>query len=395
MRSYCALKTYRSILLAGLWCLITLFPLVLPALSAADSQTQPLCNRCHRKQAEGTNVHPIMKTGGCVSCHTNPHSAKHKALKFLPAKGTDLCFICHPRDKFTKKIQHPPVAAGDCTACHEIHVSENRKLLTTKMPDLCFTCHDKAKFENKALHPPVAAGECTGCHDPHSSDVPKLLIADTPALCFTCHDENQFIGKKRGHMPARYGYCDSCHDPHASAHGKLLKAEPPTLCFNCHDEDLFGKHKVVHAPVAGGLCTSCHAAHQSEARKLLQTKTPELCFNCHDHKKFTLRNIHPPVENGRCNACHRPHVSNMKSLLPRAINALCAKCHKKIGPRHVVSSTSSKGHPVKTDREKLVDGKKIRLSCISCHDPHSTNTIKLFKFPAKSPLDLCSHCHPK
>ncbi|TAN39536.1 MAG: hypothetical protein EPN25_11120 [Nitrospirae bacterium] len=372
------------------------FALPLAAGAApAEDKPLPVCYRCHKKQMDGKNVHPVVKTKGCIACHTNPHSAKHKATKFLPATGTELCFLCHDKAKFTKKIQHPPVAAGDCQSCHEVHVSENSKLLTAKMPDLCFNCHDKAKFENKSTHPPVAAGECISCHDPHSSDTEKLLIADTPELCYTCHDKKKFRGKKRRHLPVRYGYCASCHNPHASPYAKLLIEEPPALCFNCHDEDNFKGKKVIHSPVEGGLCGSCHAPHQSSFKRLLLSKRPNLCFGCHDDKMFSQRNIHPPVERGRCNACHSPHASNMKALLPKEVNALCHKCHKKIGPSHISAGISRKGHPVRTDRERLVDGKRIKLSCISCHDPHSTNTIKLFKFPVKSAMELCINCHKK
>jgi predicted CXXCH cytochrome family protein len=35
------------------------------------------------------------------------------------------------------------------------------------------------------------------------------------------------------------------------------------------------------------------------------------------------------------------------------------------------------------------------FTCTSCHDPHSSNSLKLFRFRAKTPRDICVNCHKK
>ncbi len=360
-------------------------------LSAAEL---PVCVACHNKLIKGNNLHPVILSKGCISCHTKPHSAKQKAQKFLFATGVELCYGCHDSREFSQEVKHPPVAAGQCTACHDVHASDNPKLLTAKMPDLCFNCHDKSKFEDKMKHPPVAAGQCTSCHNPHSSSSKKLLVAQMPDLCFTCHNKGRFVGKKAEHPPVAGGLCPSCHFPHASPNEKLLVKAAPDLCFNCHDKDKFGGKKIEHAPVAAGLCLSCHAPHQSDSEKLLAAPTPALCFTCHKTEGFKYENVHPPVAAGMCMSCHRPHSGNNKNLIrAKNKNALCLKCHKEVARRPHAVTGIGRGHPLKTETVVRMGKRKGKLSCLSCHLPHSSEWMRLFRFEADAPLDICKNCH--
>lgn len=118
----------------------------------------PVCLTCHKKLTEGKeNLHPIILSGGCIACHSKPHSIKEKDKKFLFAQGVELCYSCHDKSKFMKKAIHPPVAGGQCTLCHDVHASKNRKLLLSDTPDLCLNCHDKSKFKDRVVHSPVGA----------------------------------------------------------------------------------------------------------------------------------------------------------------------------------------------------------------------------------------------
>ncbi len=370
--------------------------IILASPIGASAQELPLCATCHSKIVKGKNLHPVIMSGGCIACHTRPHSAKHKALKFLFAKGVELCYGCHDKQKFNEEVKHPPVAQGQCTSCHDVHASDNPKLLIDKVPDLCFRCHDKSKFEDKIVHPPVARGQCTSCHNPHSGAAKKLLVAKSPELCFTCHDKSKFVGKKGEHPPVAGGLCPSCHFPHASPNDKLLVKPPPDLCFNCHDEDQFKGKKVEHAPVAAGLCLSCHAPHQSDSEKLLASPIPALCFTCHDTKGFKHKDVHPPVAAGMCMSCHRPHSGNNKNLIrAKNKNALCLKCHKEVAERPHATTGVGIGHPLKTRTVVRLEKRSIKLSCLSCHLPHSSEWVRLFRYEAQTPFELCKHCHNK
>jgi predicted CXXCH cytochrome family protein len=261
------------------------------------------------------------------------------------------CLKCHG-ELVKKKVVHPAIEMG-CTACHSgIDASAVPHKITGKtrlglfadVPDLCFSCHGRKMFEGKDVHPPVAGGMCTMCHDPHSENRANLLVASFPGLCFTCHDKGRFTGK----------------------------------------ED-------VHPPVAAGLCIVCHEPHRSGYDHLLMGAIPQLCYQCHDTKQFTKKYVHPPVAEGQCLTCHRPHEAGRKFLLVKKINKLCLGCHAEVveGVHAVETFGPGGGHPVETRKAVVVGGKKMKLSCVSCHNPHSSPWRLLFQFQPP----ICEKCH--
>jgi predicted CXXCH cytochrome family protein len=355
------------------------------------SQQFPDCMRCHKIKAAGKYVHPV----SCVKCHTYAHitGTKEKFPKYLFAGGVELCWGCHNKSKFSKKVGHPPVAKGECLSCHNVHTSDTKALLLAPMPDECFICHKNADFIKKSKHPPVAEGKCMGCHDAHSSETKKLLLADMPEECFLCHKKEKYISKakKRHHSPVATGLCLNCHEPHSSAAEKLLLKATPDVCFMCHDGSDF-KKEYSHSPVAAGMCMSCHEPHQGDVKKLLLDKSPELCFICHARAGFYKQDQHPPVSAGMCSVCHEPHASKDAALLYYPITDGCLICHPRIDKTpHAAGAFSQVGHPLKDRKDPK--SKYGELSCASCHDPHSSDYINLFRYKARTALELCSACH--
>lgn len=173
------LKRY---LYAG-WALLIILLLSSPSLSAQNTKGTkkfPDCKMCHKYMATRKVVHPAITALGCTSCHTQPHQKNPKFRKFLFADVPELCFGCHDRSIFEKAYKHPPVAEGQCLMCHDVHSSDNEKLLLQPQPDLCYGCHGDERFKNNSIHPPVQAGMCTNCHDPHSNNAPKMLPSEVP-----------------------------------------------------------------------------------------------------------------------------------------------------------------------------------------------------------------------
>lgn len=296
------------------------------------------------------------------------------------------CMKCH-KHMTTKKFVHAAIQMG-CESCHSEPHQKNSKFpkgLSAATPDLCYNCHDKTKFSKKNVHPPVAGGMCSGCHDPHTSDRAKLLIADSPALCFNCHDKKGFSGKKVVHAAVAGGMCSACHTPHSSDGDKLLVSAQPELCFKCHNKSKF-ESKIVHSPVSTGMCTSCHFPHQGDNDKLLITSQPDLCYNCHDKTPFTKKNVHAAVMMG-CTSCHNPHANKTKFLFERGVNNICYTCHVKVvRGGHVLA-----GHPLRGKKDPVRQGREF--SCSSCHDPHSSDSMKLFRYSADTTYGLCKYCH--
>ena len=236
----------------------------------------------------------------------------------------------------------------------------------------CGKCHSGLTVRMKVVHPAIDMG-CPACHS---------------------------------------GIADVSKVPHkkTTTFAKGLSADQPDLCYGCHYKSKFTL-KVVH-PAIGMGCTSCNNPHASNNEKLLAAPVPDLCFTCHDKGEFTRKNVHPPVESGMCLTCHSPHSSDQQGLLLKPTYEVCFECHEEVSKTpHAVASFSrggSGGHVLgipRKDKERkgakerkpVMDPKREGklFSCASCHNPHSSDSIRLFRYPAKSPMELCANCHPK
>jgi predicted CXXCH cytochrome family protein len=278
------------------------------------------------------------------------------------------CVACHADLKKPAKSVHAAIALG-CSSCHKTVEGKNHPaqkgsiILTQNMPGLCFGCHDEAKFKDKSVHQPVSGGMCTGCHDAHQSNFPKLLMKNVPGLCYNCHKEANFTGKGK------------------SGHTNI------------------------------GMCNGCHAPHSSKSNKLLLNEQPELCYTCHEKSKFSKKYVHSVIPVAGCTTCHIPHIGDNPGLLISPIFELCTSCHAaKADGRHIVTIPGKKKvHPLKGMKDPLFPGtKKIpdpfkagkelevpdpdnpgkEVSCITCHNPHSSDFAKLF--PQQN---ICGRCH--
>jgi len=189
---------------------------------------------------------------------------------------------------FRSYFLHPAMEEG-CGSCH---VEEGGKLRQKDQKTACYGCHDDFGMGGKPgifLHEPVAAGECTSCHDPHFSARSKLQKSGKG--CMECHDAPS--GKRIVHAPVRFGQCAGCHDPHAGVAPKQLVRNGNSLCTKCH-ENFHGMHR---SAIARGTmtklppdvlrdgndlsCLACHLPHQSSNDRLLVKSAQDLCHDCH------------------------------------------------------------------------------------------------------------------
>lgn len=303
-------KTLRAGLLSGL---IAVLPVVLtPAWLCAAADSFPLekgdiCLGCHDDLIAKKHKHPAIEdSDSCTACHELANPAVHAPSR--PGKNVgELCLGCH--DAFAGKgSTHGPMAAGECTACHDPHGSDQPKLLRQAQPQLCFGCHDKDVeddqgklltpinriFEDKkaVLHPPFEDGECTVCHQPHASAQQRLLVEKFPkdfyatysdaayGLCLTCHDSEAFnqpltltaTGFRNGNLNLHYRHvnkekgraCRACHNPHGTRQKHLIAAG-----------FVFGKKAlpITYTPAEdGGSCqTACHG--KADYNRVLQVFT--------------------------------------------------------------------------------------------------------------------------
>jgi len=129
-----------------------------------DIMTQFQLNERHRLQ-EG-----IMT---CSTCH-DPHAPS--ARERLGGFKHEACLKCHTDKGGPFLYEHDASRIEGCTACHEVHGSPNRRMLTHhSIADLCFSCHGAApswhaRFDSYSTN-------CTSCHATiHGSNLNKIFL---------------------------------------------------------------------------------------------------------------------------------------------------------------------------------------------------------------------------
>jgi len=320
-----------------------------------------------------------------------------------------VCLGCHELEGLAAKVQHAPVAGGECSACHNPHVARYKALLRKRPGPLCATCHEDltAALRRKVVHTPAAKGECASCHKPHGSAFQGLLVAPSAQLCAGCHSEIEGWKERRvQHAPFAEGRCASCHDPHSSDRAGLLTRGGASLCSSCHrvDAALRAKHngypvdkaacqqchephasarrglfrESLHAPFEAGDCTSCHRAAGAAEPFALVKPVAELCGDCHEDAVEVSRKApfpHISAGGGACTACHNPHTGDGSALLRREPQALCLDCHDPGG-----SHAGGKGRFVTHGG----------FECTKCHAPHGGERPLFFR---QDSVELCGGCH--
>jgi predicted CXXCH cytochrome family protein len=170
-------------------------------------------------------------------------------------------------------------------------------------------------------------------------------------------------------------------------------------------------------------CLDCHlVASQNERTTITLVATGgELCARCHEAKPAQV--MHGPYQAGQCLVCHDPHTGNFPRQTRAQANTLCLGCHA-AGERDVkinaenqlvtlpggqavtlaeyrralkitLDASGLSGHPLAGHPVSASDPRtgNSALSCLSCHDPHSSALPNLMPVGVKSTADLCRQCH--
>ena len=368
-----------------------------------------LCSSCHAEivapAKPGEVRHEALDANDCRDCHASHASAEVALLKHPTG---EICAECHEKTRFTH--EHPPYLQSNCESCHSNH-SRTPGLLAGDVNETCGRCHDEQLRARSATfpHPPAKDENCLSCHAPHGSENKGLLAESQKGLCTGCHDIGGLVVKTAGavadapaqvHAPVAEGKCAECHDPHGSSRKWLVRSERDGLCYGCHTEQkLAFTEGTQHAPVADGNCDVCHTPHGSTDGALRLKSEPELCTQCHDFTKPPLAGSHQgfDVAKAVCTSCHTPHNSKEKHLLnpvvhPPFADGDCESCHE--GGKTasgVMAAVSADACLACHDEKSTGKGHQHAegVSCINCHQPHSSKNEHLLISPAR----LCQSCH--
>jgi predicted CXXCH cytochrome family protein len=186
----------------------------------------------------------------------------------------------------------------------------------------------------------------------------------------------------RFHFSALEQNCTTCHEGLPSADsGASMKAD----CGVCHKA--FAAASFVHAPVEMKECGTCHSWSAEKRAPVTEKAVPDGCYGCHPEKQTAVDSSttpHPVAS--ECTTCHSPHGTDIKHQLKADVYSLCTSCH----PAYTINHPIGK-HPVRFAKNDLM---AEEISCVSCHNPHGTNTPKLLKAEGGS-MAICLQCHQK
>jgi predicted CXXCH cytochrome family protein len=381
-----------------------------------------LCYTCHADKTPAEIKGQIHKPAAreCLKCH-DPHESDNKYQLLKPTSGDqkeNLCLTCHNTglNVPAKGSRHAALDMG-CETCHLTHKTGERGKqefdfhLTKATPALCLDCHDPKDADLQEAHQnqPFGTADCVQCHDPHQSNAPKLMAkfmhppfadkqcevchapakegkvvltqASIRALCVTCHDEKaKQIQSAKVQHPGSTGDCTDCHSPHASKYPALPKTDPVNICLGCHtDQAEQGKKRYVHRPAFETGCGTCHEPHGNDNEKLLRVKDVNtLCLECHGPEAPS------PV---RIEEQHLVAIFDGKVRIPEdALNRV------PILPLRYNLGHPTKGHPV-ANAYNTKTNTKADLTCLTCHQPHSSAKPDLLVNDQEANMAFCKTCH--
>lgn len=382
---------------------------------------QALCFTCHadKNAAEIKGLVHKPAVRDCLKCH-DPHSSDNKYQLLKPTSGDqkeNLCLSCHSTGTNVpaKGSRHTALDMG-CETCHLTHKTGERGKqefdfhLTKATPALCLDCHNPndAGLQKAHQNQPFGTADCVQCHDPHQSNAPKLMA-------------------KFMHPPFADKQCEVCHAPAKDGKVVLTQADAKSICVTCHDEKAkqIETAKVQH-PGAAGDCTDCHNPHAGNQPGLPKTNGVNICLGCHTDQaeQGKKKYVHRPAFQTGCGTCHEPHGGeNEKLLRVKEVNALCLECHGpdsrpvKVADEHVVTIFANQvtlpeealdktpilpiqyglGHP--TQRHPVGNAldtktkKPFTLTCLTCHQPHSSAKPGLLVKDQENNMAFCKTCH--
>jgi len=417
----------------------------------ADGDEPALCERCHGPEA---NFHPLGVIPGpehlgtrlpdhlplgksedvrgqvvCVTCHfVHAADADHALLRGFPGSNDpgvfhtwqDLCRDCHGAG-LEKRSPH----TGDdrsCAFCHSTKPLPDQKATVTPAGRrLCEFCHGfKGEAHYAGVNPFQQPQNCTGCHDPH-------LGKDHPARLKPGYlDPIRNLVRLNPHR--KRTFCFACHADGAS--GPLRGTDAVALCQRCHGSgEIPGMSHPMNKvpagftipagwPLAGGAltCLTCHfpghvpgavpgrpdepAAAPHLLRGAVAGDRTAVCFRCHARNQWEGLNPHEGAgkKQSGCAMCHlqqpvwgRDRANTMSYVAD--INILCLACHDRSDHPGGISHTVTLTAAMPAVPELLPLGTGRRITCVTCHDPHTDPQTDHRLRQIKESAAFCLLCH--
>jgi len=252
--------------------------------------------------------------------------------------------------------------------------------------DQCAACHEdyvaayKDSIHGQKGFEMRSGRSCEACHGPGQAHVdaggglgsiatPRTMSQGARSeMCLTCHERGRSTDWIGSRHEARGLACGDCHSIHHPVMEQAqLKGPETELCFGCHKQKKAQFFRASHHPIREGLmtCSDCHDPHAIEEGRLVdQAAVAESCYQCHAEKRGPFLWEHIPVRED-CITCHEPHGSNHMKMLKVKEPFLCQRCHS--DTRH--PGTLYDQTQILSDSNRL-----FGRSCTNCHSTiHGSN----------------------
>lgn len=136
--------------------------------------------------------------------------------------------------------------------------------------------------------------------------------------------------------------------------------------------------------------------------KQFAAKTSQANSSCDECHKEVVVPDHQSTHKILCISCHKDHkqedddgTNPNGSMLKAPIPNICLECHDNLPRLHPVKGSAGRSHPVMGERDPLHQSRPF--TCISCHNPHSSVSKKLFRYDhGKDTVykgSSCNVCH--
>ncbi len=208
----------------------------------------------------------------CANCH-DPHSNDSQFLLSKNTPEQCFTCHPNIQDQVIKStVKHQAIdGEGKCFACHTSHTAEHIKLLKDEPMTSCLNCHDnkilksgtngltdiKEWFDkNVNWHGPIRDRDCSGCHQVHGSNNFRILTNYYPPEFYTSFS------------PDKYDMCFNCHQP------TLAQDPKTVTLTGFRDGDVNMHYLHVNKKVKGRTCRACHETHASMNDKHVRETVP-------------------------------------------------------------------------------------------------------------------------
>ena len=324
-------------------------------------------------------LRPEMGSGNehqdCNNCHGS-HRNPSRLLNLRSEEPSDACAGCH-------QGKEESLAKGGAVQIPEWRGQESSHLFQSPM-ERSSQGHPYVRTYEAGGRKGFLLPGCTACHDPHAKDKRKLKDAafnargdwvgpkasNSAQICFGCHAGPESVKLSEGFGPARdlgSRFANSARSRHAIGGSAKDRPDVPSLngtrfsgrmdCISCHDNPDESGPRGPHVSIYPHLLA---ASYGRELESSLGERSNDLCYKCHDQIS---------VEGDQSFPYHRAHIRGFIG-----------------GPGQRTSSIEEvSGREEKTLRELLtvknpkpgrqrafMPGFGEPTPCATCHDPHGS-----------------------